>query len=488
MVNDDGRGVFPADEQSPTPLTRADSWAVFGAELKRFMDLREINATELALRLPSGVSAATVRQWRRQDKPTHPPLTLLGPIANALTMSADPESQTADPLYLPQAMGIIPSSEDSDLVDLAEQASKLRSRVLKLSERLSELSSLNGVGSIVDAALASNDWAVAVWPAFDQFSINSATGTESFALHVADRIDFLRTDGKEADNRDIWRRFREPLDIAGAIHTPHVEPRWPSDPGERKITSHWSVVHVGREHPSSIEMPHPHLPYITVTSLTVGSWASDIAAHLAKLLGYGLTSTRDLVRTLYGVRKLDLDGAEMEQFHRRLIERPRHKRVWSHWSTSSGVAPLLVGGPSSTVNHVYIRSDDWSLRSEARRRMNVLAKRQEKRTPADTLESFEEHLFQTRSDVDAYIRNTRPARLITYNGELGKMFELDTARRSARFEQSFIFAAKALNIWAQNDQLDMDALRLYWAIKGDKHKDTLVRYIRNVYPDAFGDI
>ncbi|GAA2245183.1 hypothetical protein GCM10009851_33050 [Herbiconiux moechotypicola] len=175
----------------------------------------------------------------------------------------------------------------------------------------------------------------------------------------------------------------------------------------------------------------------------------------------------------------------MDQFQRHLLERPRHKRVWSHWSTGSQAAALLLGNPASHIHHVYIQSDEWALEAEIARRQVALKKRGHQ--PNDeVILAMSERLWLLRESLEAKIKSGARELLVVHDGALRHKPADETARRSARFEQSFEFAARSLKVWADAGQLDLEVLNTHWSRPGDPHKDTLVRYVRNAYPETFG--
>ena len=64
------------------------------------------------------------------------------------------------------------------------------------------------------------------------------------------------------------------------------------------------------------------------------AWATDVAAHIADALGLGLTSTRSLATTTYGLSATDeVRLSHRLEMLRYLLVRPQPLHVWYHFGS-----------------------------------------------------------------------------------------------------------------------------------------------------------
>lgn len=386
-----------------------------------------------------GVDAADVRNWLRGRG--NPRLDLIPEIATVLAGETD-GSPGWDVLALPKAMGVVPNSEGL-VPELIYSISKLQSRLTKLQQQVGQFGAELGPASVVRRAChlaeaGSAVWAVASWPAVE--------GPADCRVHVADRLDFRRIDGREATADDVRDNFQDALFGVGAVRGA-ASPRWVETSGAPDpFVSQWAIPHLGGPRSSTIRAPWPGMPSVVVVSTTVRSWANDVASHLADALGYGQTSTRDLSMDLTGYRRGSRADVERDSIQQWLMRRPQSKRVWSHWSVREA---LPDPEESTDVVVVVLREDDTLLRRES--------------------QSSEEHEELT------VLRTARDALLIQAD-KYSKRVVLDVALptgttsevRDSRFEQALTCALTTLEVSLREGWLDGAALASFWAREAER--------------------
>lgn len=475
-------------EEPPTPGT---GWPAFRYELIRFMELRDMSAADLAAELGSWVTAEKVRGWRRKSKAPPPSITDLPAIARVLRMNDHPEqSEDHDPTYLLRKMGLLEDLPAHLAIAKAQAVAKTEARLESLTQRIEGLED-GALGSLIMAVTAEPEWAIAVWPATERFTAAAPSGGErQFSIRTADRIDIRRTDGEPANPETIRRIFEPQMDAAGIVRTAPAPPRWARSEEVRSHTvTSWAVRRLGRRHSSAIEFPHHGMVFgATVTSLTVMSWANDVAAHLARLLGYGLESTRDLTQTAFGHSQLSDSGQERAEFQLNLVRTPRAKRIWSHWDWGSDVASTLVGHGLGAhgVQFVYLEEDDGCLRRAAVQAMQWHRRQNEDLGEAHPVPSEHAVLAQMqarREQVREALRDPNVSNVQVHNVDSGAGNE--TARRSAKLRQTCELAATTLDRWLDDGLVTRDALENHWDRTRDPHTTELVRYLREIHGERW---
>ncbi|MCW3492265.1 hypothetical protein [Microbacterium sp. SSM24] len=239
------------------------------------MTATAVGSTELAVRVFGDASEMpVVSRWRHGRQRPH--LSQLPKIADALGLS---------PLDLPAAMGIVDLPVD-DPTSLARRVVDLESRLIRDVATSFVATSDALTAKLWRAVVASAQWTMSVYPAYE--------GHTGYEVLAATRLSFTRIDGAEASIRDVERDLGEELRAVGAA--PSSAPVHPDVEG--------AVRYSIREH-TRPRSPHPaavshHASSIFVLATTVRSWVSDLAAHLALPLGYGLTSPLDLAAAAAG--------------------------------------------------------------------------------------------------------------------------------------------------------------------------------------------
>jgi hypothetical protein len=473
----------------PSGNTRA--WKIFRDELFAFMEWRDFQPADLAKRIAQiaePIDAGRIRQWRADNG--RPQFNELPVIVEALAMNevsaahyADwkargkPADQpglaeqrvsgTADWTYLVVRMGMVPSMSRAEAVRLATKLSTLQSRVQEASEELSLHSLDLGAAQLVKAVTSGAEWAVAIWPAVEGFVDERPDGTKLDArLHVADRVDFRRVDGTPATKAAVWDAFEEQLKAARAIPTLPGGERWPSAKGDRGSVSNWSIRRLGAPHASEIDYSYANLHSVAVTSLSVGSWANDIADHISRLIGYGFTSSRDIATDLYGLTDPGAFGESRSLIHHDFLRGGLMlKRVWGHFSTNESALPELLGDPiGSKTFTVYLREHDADLEVEARR----LVKWDEDRRK-DAFASSTESLPRGYDEILALLHDRRRAVDIlladldsddVLNFDLGE--HRGKTRRDGKFRECFEIAAATVHHWTFTERISREELNSYW--------------------------
>jgi len=328
---------------------RDPAWDAFVTELRQYMSARGMSASMLAVKL--GVDEEMVRNWRKGR--THPQLSQLPLIAAALGMTGDTSARgLGNPLHLLRQMGLLPHEpDDQELFDAAYRLQKLELKLAEAMDRAGSYGRREGAGGVVRAAVASGSWAVAVWPAIE--------GTSECPLHVADRLDIRRTDGRATSSDEVWRDPGLKAALRAAYAVPATRsPRWSSD----ETVSHWAISYIGSPRGAVVSSPHPGITSVACVALTVDSWINDIASLLAVCIGYGLTTTRDLAMEAYGLHSGATLPEHRRAAHSALLQRPPETRVWSHHAPLGipVMDPLLppFGRWRDDVLYVWMRESD----------------------------------------------------------------------------------------------------------------------------------
>lgn len=322
-----------------------------------------VTSAELAFRL--GIDEETVANWRRGR--SRPPLTALRRIVQEIARQRGVEGDTNFTVRsLLREMGVLePDVAESDLVDRGLRLQKLELKLEEANATAAALGRRLGAGRVVQAAVESGRWAVAVWPAYE--------GPEGYeAIHVSDRIDITRVDGSDLSltAEEVWR---DPIMKAALRATRAL--RATASPRMAQYlnmpVSRWSISHVGSPRDPIAVSPWPGLNSLCFVSVSVQSWANDVAALVAFALGYGLTSTRDLALDIYGLAYGAAQDGARWSVHQQLLLDPPRRRVWSHSGPIDDFQRPYGLQPRSTVPgtlFVLVEEDDALLHMAAERR------------------------------------------------------------------------------------------------------------------------
>lgn len=346
-----------------------DPWELFAEALTREATrVPALSSKALAARLTvatgSEVAAETVSNWRRGR--SRPPLTLLGHIVKSLNDDRSRQDASAGfSLYgLLQEMGILDDDvEASQLFDRAYRLDKLNTKLEAANDAFASIGRRVGAAAIVRAILDSDQWAVAVWPAYE--------GPDpSCRMHVADRVDIRRIGGarnSENDYDDVWSdlTIKNVLRSTHAVRSP-VGVRWTPQPTPGVST--WSISHVGSPRAPVVTAPWDGLRALCVLATTRGSWVNDVASLLGLGLGYGLTTTANLAMTMTGRTPGSTSDHDRLLSHEGLLRHLPRRRVWSHWGMPSESSEMFgdTGLPrGESAKFIYLDESDELLESAA---------------------------------------------------------------------------------------------------------------------------
>jgi hypothetical protein len=378
---------------------------------------------------------------------------------------------------------------------LAVTVSRLEARHQSLLQDLSDYALDAGLTRVVKAVVASEEWAIAVWPAVEGHVFPRSDGTDlDMRFHVADRIDFRRIDGEAISKDDVWDAFEDVLKASRSVPSLPRDQRWiTADEGNMKrrtsVTSSWSIRRLAVPHASTIDMAHPGLASVAVTALTVGAWGNDVADHLSRLLGYGLTTTRDVATDLYGGRSDQEYGEDRASIHDLLLESSLPKDVWGHFSaTTSGVASLLGRPDIASTFTVFLDQPESDLEMEADRLQH--RNKERRRTGRETTEPFSrasvlDRLRRVQNDVRwmAKERAGAPNLLVVpLSARPG------ASTREAKFIECLDVVSAVVRHWLEAGTLTEAQLSAYWRTveerlsrhrsDGDRQTLKLVEYLR----------
>lgn len=327
------------------------AWPAFREWLKREMNepgriLYRVMASSI------GVKEETLRSWRRGRSRPH--LDQLADIADAVaTLRARPRWQVHKELL--SAMGLFRDSATAEeVLDAAHRYERLQQKAAAAAEQAARFGRVAGASAVAQAAVSTREWAVAVWPAVE--------GPADCRMHTADNIDFRRTDGRPVRQEEVWDHpiLKTALRASYAIPA-HGGQRWH---GGEDVSS-WTILHLGLPRSPLRTTVWPGLATVQFFALTRASWVVYLADLTATALGYGLSTTRDLVLEAYGARYDDASPEHLWEAHRYLSERPPSRRVWAHYGWHEGSAETPFdhhGGPwRDDVIYVWLKESDEML-------------------------------------------------------------------------------------------------------------------------------
>lgn len=293
-----------------------EAWQAFAAEVSRLLEEKAMTRAGLARAL--GLAPEEVRNWLYLR--SRPPLTLLPAIAQILGVGQE---------HLLVAMGVLTAprpATDANVVHLATLLTEAEQVAVRRANDVASDLAQTGVARLVNAALDTERWGVAVWPAVE--------GPPECRIRVADRLLFLSVTG---DTEPVAESFsadlRDALRDSGAIKVRNVAnaPWRASDDGHDLLR--YSIPRFTGARAPRRSVALPRLASLGVVSLVVDAWVSDVAAHVSEALGYGLTSSRSLATAAYGVSP---DAAERSRHRiemaRHLLAHPPERYVWYHFS------------------------------------------------------------------------------------------------------------------------------------------------------------
>lgn len=336
------------------------AWQKFQEALNEAMRSQGVTAKKLAHRL--GLEVSRVENWKKGR--STPPLSQLPRISMALEPHRA-AGETQDPAWLLSHMELLEGLPDRVQVHrLSMQLAELQHRTLQVQEQMSSIAGRrHGATTVLDAALESMEFAAAYWPAIE--------GPPDCKMYVADRVDLRRVDGHPLDDEAVWayEHLRQALRAAHAYPST-AGPRWSKVSGRQRGEpgdgiSRWVIPHIGDPRAADRQIPHPGLPALAFSALTVESWVHETAALVALALGYGFTTTRALALEVSPVYLGDSpsaggrsDPTERRIAHQLLTSHAPENMVWSHHSLTTGNFPDPFGNRSGELFHVFLSESD----------------------------------------------------------------------------------------------------------------------------------
>lgn len=376
--------------------------------LDRAMVTANVNAPELADALTAfddDVDESKVRNWRRAA--TLLPMHLAQPVARALGMTdsqSDPrivEQLGYDPMVMVRLYGLTPRSAEEDRllarssrwpqdpgeVHLIERLRVLERIELQLADDedlLAEFEHNRAAQIVLHAVVDSHKYAVAFWPVHA-----GPSERPEHRLHVSDRVDLRRLDGQPTDETAVWEDLGEALSRARALSSSSL-PRWTGSGDELPVfdphVSMWNLRRLDVPRRPRVPYPHHHFPAVVFSSTVSSTWVGNLAALVALVLGYGVSSTTDLGRQLGGDSRFKPDTLLRNRVHSELLRNPGERRIWFHAAKGHNEYPTapwapLSGAAQAGLVHIRLSESDELLAATAEDRSHY-----PDFSPADELE------------------------------------------------------------------------------------------------------
>lgn len=343
------------------------------------------------IRFDRTVDENKVRSWRHGR--TRVPLHLAQPLARLLAMTdgaSDPQVVDEfgyDPMVMIRLLGLSPNDPEADRLlshridwpqDPTERDVVDRLRVLErlelevaANEQMLAVSEHDSAAQLVLAAVTrSAKYGVAFWP------VHAGPSEEPrHRLHVSDRVDIRRLDGACTSETEVWDDLGDALARARAQPSSSY-PRWPGVDGSLVPDPHLSMWNLRR-----LDVPrrprvvggHPGFPAIAFSATVSSSWVGNLAGLVAMVLGYGVSSTADLGRSLGNQSGYKAATEERLLVHSELLRNPGDRRVWFHASKADPGHPRAPWAPRAgrthaELVHVHLVEDDDLLRATSEER------------------------------------------------------------------------------------------------------------------------
>lgn len=368
------------------------------AVLDQAMEAQRLTAPMLADKLRTfddDIDANKIRKWRSGT--TLPPPHLAQPLARELGLTdarSDPEIVEAlgfDPMVMVRLYGLVPREEHADRLlcqssrwdnetqerDLIERLRILESLELELAESaqlLAEFEHNQAASIVLNGVEESRAYGVAFWP------VHAGPSEQpEHQLHVSDRVDLRRLDGKPTDENETWENLGTTLARARALPS-SAEPRWARVEGALPVpdphVSRWNLRRLDVPRRARIPHAHPGLPALSFTATVSSSWVGNLASLVSLVLGYAVTSTTDLARPLTGNAHYIPNTAQRSGVHSELLRDPGDRRIWYHAAKSHpdhAKAPWkpTTGRAHPDLVHVRLCESDELLEATAEDRKSI---------------------------------------------------------------------------------------------------------------------
>lgn len=360
--------------------------------LNQAMCARGMSAPRLAdalVAFDDDVDEGRVRKWR--SGATLLPLHLAQPIARILGLTdtlSDPEVVARfgyDPMVMIRLLGLVPREVDDDhllggigrwdqdpddraLIDRIRALERVELDLADAAQLLAQFEHNQAAHTVLHGVEESQEYGVAFWPVHA-----GPTGRPDHRLHVSDRVDLRRLDGRPTSEDQVWADLSETLARARALPS-LAEPRWSYTGGELQLrdphVSRWNLRRLDVPRQPRVPLPHPGLPALVFSATVSSTWVGNLASLVALVLGYGVTSTTDLGRHLAGNMVFNTDTAHRCRVHGELLRNPGERRVWFHAAKLHESHPNAPWTPTSgTVQsdlvHVRLCESDELLAATA---------------------------------------------------------------------------------------------------------------------------
>ena len=305
------------------------------------------------------VTPKRIADWRRGHG--RPKLAELPRLSLEWTSSAAHDGEV-DELFFARMLDAVPDAQEAlaHEVWLHRRVFELRSELRDLEMSVRHSDTTEATGAIIAATTATQNWAVAVQPAIE--------GPSGLRFHVADILDFRRVYKQggdsdvslRADRNDLENELHHVLNRYGAVYAPQAPTQWMSK-ADTKVSGddaepdrlRYSVRHTIAERSPDRQWQHKDVPAVAIVSLTDGPWPADVAAILARMLGYGFFTTPKIAQGYRPNNSLptseELD-AYRSQLHREHLHKPWPRYVWAHRGTDVQPGRFLPIPPKGVSN------------------------------------------------------------------------------------------------------------------------------------------
>jgi hypothetical protein len=344
-------------------------------------------AYRMNLEAEAEISDIHVRDWRRGK--SRPRLNMLPALSRAVGK---------EPWFFGAVLGAVsgPDEQPPKFIEVVRENLRLLADNKALQGRRSPES---GVTAVVEAAIKSG-WAVAVWPAVEGPADNGVRVAYRLRLHPVPAG--AKTPRPEAAD---FKNVDSALAAAGAIRLgAWAGTYWPP-PDKRNVKADqtWSILRLGSQHPpAASQLASPRS--IGFVSLSKRAWPADVAALVARALGYGLTSSRDLARLGHEDEgDTATKTARRDIAFQQLLRYPPDGYVWYHFGEPRQGRPdpfVALGESWKDRTHllVYLREDIKLLHFATRFRSDVIE-------GAQTSQSAFDRIRAVQRGRDAFVRD-----------------------------------------------------------------------------------
>lgn len=343
-------------------------------------------AAELVRMGHYAVTEDQVNNWKQGTVKV--PEALMQPVAMLLGLKDEQTDQVVcdavgyDPLLMVRLAGLEPidssgaplrlslsqQSLDADVVSRLKTRETLDHRILEQQAQLASVERDYAARTLVQAVLESRRYGMALWPV-----LAAPTENEDHQLHVSDRVDLRRLDGRVVDEDSVWSDLGPSL--MQARGWPSVaEPRWPSESQTLLIPdphlSRWNLRRLDIPRPAMVPRAHAGFPAIAFSATVSSSWVGNLASLVGMVLGYGTSSTTDMARQIGPDSRFTPSTQTRAMIHNELLKDPGERFVWAHaakFDPKYSPAPWhpISGATHPNLIHVRLVEDDELLDATA---------------------------------------------------------------------------------------------------------------------------